>query len=94
MLIAVVEELYRPEVPEALYLDLEGIDPLRVYPAGIRQLKNIPFVSQILVRADLIFLISLVIVEHAELNGYDGTVSFMLTDHVYVFVRFHTRHTK
>ena len=36
MLIAVVEELYRPNVPEALYLDLEGVNPLRVHPAGIR----------------------------------------------------------
>ena len=94
MLIAVVEELYRPEVPEALYLDLEGIDPLGVHFAGIRQLENVPFVSQIFVRTDFIFLISPVIVEHTELYGYDGAVSLMLADHVYVFVRFRTHHAK
>ena len=86
MLVTVVEELYRPEISETLYLDFEGIDALRMYPADVRHLKNISLVGQVFVCAYLVFLICTVIVEHTDLHRDYRTVCFVLTDHIYVFV--------
>ena len=86
MFIAVVEEIYHTNMPKALDLALKGVYARGTDRADIRHLKNIPFVRQILVRAYLIFLIGTVIVEHTDLNRYDGSVSFVQAYHIYVFV--------
>ena len=84
--ITVVEKPDYPDVSETLYLAFKGIHSLRVDPADIGHLKNIPFVCKILVCFDLVFLICSVVVEHTDLHRDYSTVCLVLAYHIYVLV--------
>ena len=86
MLIAVVEKLDNTYVTKAFDLAFKWINARGVDPARIKIIKRNTFVSKVLIRTDLIFLIRTIVIKHTDLHRYYCPVGLMLADHIYVLV--------